>query len=515
MLKYKNGVFSVTTLIAKRYNISVEKLRNAGFMFDGRKKIWVTGFWKIAAKLDTQILEGSLQHLQNANHDSSRLTNLHGFNVPLPDGKTLFGYQKAGIQYMLKNKRVLLADQMGLGKTIQVIGLLNLLQPSRVLIICPASLRFNWSNELKNWLKYDEQPKQIEVIAYSKLQKFQNMRAIKWDIVIIDEAHYIKNKKAQRTKFITENIAANRVVALTGTPVVNRPIELFSILNYLQPELFPSELSFAQRYCRAHRKTIHIKDKKGRIVKKIIWDFSGASELTELNEYIRSILMIRRTKDQILEQLPEKTRQFILVDAESLKAEQIISDENNLILKLYGPKNAYQKAAGDLNNCQSPSFSKLSTVRKALVQKKMPFIIEHVEQAINSSKKVICFCHHVQTANSLKNYFGQKACVFIGSTPMRLREKAVTDFQLNPDIKLFIGSINAAGIGITLTASSNVIFAEPSWVPGRLEQAEDRVHRIGQKRGVLIQYLLIKNSLEGRMIQQVFDKQAVIDKLTK
>lgn len=461
-------------------------------------------------------------------------------NAPCPDGMSYLGYQLAGIAYAHERRAVLIGDEMGLGKTIQAIGIINCTpEAKRILIVCPASLKLNWKRELEKWLVrprtifvadsrlFPDLSDGIIIVNYDVLHRHEDkLRETEWDIFVADEAHYLKNPKARRTKMVfgerasakekkngaadIPGIMAGKRILLTGTPIANKPIELFPLISYLDPINWGDFWRFARRYCNAHN------DGFG-------WDFTGASNLGELQDKLRSTILVRRLKKDVLTELPAKRRQVIEFPATKETSDAIaeerrafdVVDELEAQVELAAASDdtgAYQKAVDALAKGQAACFQGLSTLRLETARSKIPMVVEHLRDAIEESLKVVAFVHHKDLARALEEEFGNSAVKLVGDTPMQERQDAVDRFQNDPTCKLFIGSIMAAGVGITLTASSHVVMCELDWVPGNVSQAEDRCHRIGQKDSVLVQHLVLEGSLDATMARRIIAKQEVIDK---
>lgn len=458
------------------------------------------------------------------------------FMPPAPAGKEYLPYQCAGIEIMVGEKNTLLGDDMGLGKTIQAIGLMNCIRPKYTLIICPATLKRNWYNEIRAWgtapwtiaiaegKTFPEA--NIVIVNYDILIKHHTtITDKKWDLLILDECQYMKNKKAFRSKGITggrkvikdedgvkralffQPVRAARKIALTGTPFLNRPIEVFNSLKLMDPVAWPNEFDFAKRYCDAKIKHGH-------------WNFAGNSNLEELQKKLRSTVMIRRLKSDVLKDLPAKRRQVIELDPDT-EGRKVLRLESKFALDMdYAvpqidgtlDEDAFRKVVRFMRGGSPGAFEEMSTIRRLNAVAKIPAVIEHLEDAIESSGKVVCFAHHKEVIAALYNHFGECAVVVAGDTPMKTRQANVESFQKDPKCKLFIGNLIAAGTGITLTAASHVVFAELSWVPGEVSQAEDRCHRIGQKESVLIQHLVLAGSIDAVMAKTIVAKQSVIEK---
>jgi SWI/SNF-related matrix-associated actin-dependent regulator of chromatin subfamily A-like protein 1 len=456
---------------------------------------------------------------------ASRATD-SGFECPAPEGLTFLPYQKAGIAFILGRLGSIVGDEMGLGKTVQAIGAINADPAIRtVLVICPMSLKLNWRNELNKWSSRSPEifvfPEQrlefgaladgavrIVVCNYDQLKK---LPLCVWDLVVIDEAQYVKNPKAKRTELV-KAIAdrSKRRILLTGTPLPNRPLELWSLLQIADPEDWdPAGFSkghpvgpgqgagffrYAKRYCDA-KQVSH-----GRSGSH--WDFTGSSNLNELQEKLRSTCMVRRLKKDVLKDLPPKRRQIIALNAPVSDSEHETFDSLNL---------SYDDAIEVLTR-DRVAFTELSKARHVTALAKVPSAIEHITDALDGTDKLIVFAHHLDVIDELeKGLFGHGVVTITSATCPEERQRNVERFQTDPSVRIIIGSIGAMGVGHTLTASSHVIFVEQSWVPAEMSQAEDRAHRIGQLDSVLIEILVSDGSVDANIMQTVIAKQAIAD----
>lgn len=467
-------------------------------------------------------------------------------DAPRPAGLEYLPFQRAGIAYAMTRPGVLIADEMGLGKTIQALGVINA-DPTikKVLAVVPATLRLNWEREARKWLVRPMRIKVIEgrdlpddkdefvITNYEKLigvrgdRLFNWLMAREWDLLIVDEAHYLKTPAAQRTKLILGKrgrkgeksedglvLRFRRKLFLTGTPILNKPVEIFGLLNTLAPATFPEFFPFAKRYCGAYQ------GKWG-------WDFDGATNLPELQEKMRSTCMIRRLKKDVLKELPPKRRQVIVlptngaqhaVDAENeafreIEEELFEAQAQADLAHAAGDEDTYKEAVKRLRKVMGIALSQMSKVRHDTAVSKVPAVIAHLDGLMaDGLEKVICFAHHHDVINALRDHYGDSCVVITGETAQEDRMGIVDRFQNDPAVKVFLGSITAAGVGITLTAASTVVFAELDWVPGNVTQAEDRAHRIGQTDSVLVQHLVLDKSLDARMAQRIVEKQEVMDK---
>jgi SWI/SNF-related matrix-associated actin-dependent regulator 1 of chromatin subfamily A len=450
------------------------------------------------------------------------------FDVPAPEGLEYYDFQRAGIEYAAKKFEggedgVLIADQMGLGKTIQAIGAMNHLGTDTAIVVCPASLKENWRRELEKWLvrdldveiyRDDLPDADVVVVNYALLSTregiAEKLNSLGAGMLILDESHYIKNKDAKRTER-ARDLEVDKRIFLTGTPIKNRPIELWTQLNELTSAF--DFWSYAKRYANAT---------KGRFG----WDMTGASNLDELQQRLRSEVMVRRRKEDVLEDLPEKMRQLIplpkngladLVEKEQsayeTHREQIAEAKREVAhAKVSDDEDAYEAAIEKLKAARDHAFENLAEIRKQIADGKVDHVVEHVESVLESEDKVVVFAHHKDVICRLEQEFGDEAVTLTGDTPSGDRQEAVDRFQNDDSVRVFIGSIHAAGTGLTLTAASHVVFAELDWTPSVNRQCEDRCHRIGQEESVQVQYLVVDGSLESRIARMNVQKQKNIDK---
>lgn len=431
----------------------------------------------------------------------------------------LFDYQLDGIKFCASKKASLLADEPGLGKTIQTVGVINVCNLKKILIICPASLSYNWKNELNKWLK---EPLKIQIVktgsdtikldsnviiaSYGLTVSENILEQIKkidvWDLVAIDEAHYLKNFQAQRTKIIlgkeTFLSKAKKIMLLTGTPILNRPIEIYPLLKTLFPQVlgkYAKYQEFTKRYCNGHMTATG-----WNVTANTKWDVSGSSNETELKEKLKQI-MIRRFKKDVIKDLPDKIYQVIDLYSSDSQLQEIINRE----------KLVYD----DLQNSGLDLYAAMATVRRELGEAKIPEIVKHVKMLMKSGiEKLVIFAHHKEVIRQLSEELEEyKPVVMTGETSSKERQNVVDFFQNKKEHQIFIGNMISAGVGITLTAASHVVFAEFSWSPAEIQQAIDRCHRIGQKNCVIAQFLTIQNSLDSHMIKTIIDKEFIIDKI--
>jgi SWI/SNF-related matrix-associated actin-dependent regulator 1 of chromatin subfamily A len=490
--------------------------KKAGFLWNKPNSLWFTDdpfkakdFMKYSVDNTTlKKLRVDLARIHCA-IEQSKATDTD-YSPPAPGGLSYMPFQRAGIEFAVcNNGNTLIADEMGLGKTIQTIGVMNVVKPASTLIICPATVKQNWQNEIEKWLvdytpsgiAYGNKPfpdTPIVIINYDILVKFhKDTHGRKWDLLVVDECHYLKNPEAKRTVEVVgkkgpkpkPGLSANKKLFLTGTPIVNRPKEFFTSLNYLDPKTFPSFFKFGMRYCGGYNSGMG-------------WDFDGASHLDELHVKLRKSVMIRRLKKDVLKDLPPKVRQIIELEGST----KVVKEEARKFRE-------FRKQVNDLDFNFVEAFAELAKIRHETALSKVPMVVAHLKDIIESGEKVICFAWHKDVISEINKAFDTDyACIITGSTPVKLRQATVDRFQNDPNSKLFIGNIKAAGTGVTLTAASRVVFAELDWQPGAIIQAEDRAHRIGQQDSVHVQHLVLKNSIDAYMAKILIRKQEVIDK---
>ncbi len=441
--------------------------------------------------------------------------------LPAPPGKSYLPYQEAGIRYALGARGTLIADEMGLGKTVQAIGIINASPAGAVVIVCPAGLKTNWRYELDNWLV--DSKRDIIILSYYEAGKFVKLVDVNITILIVDEAHYIKNPDSRRSQVITELAKkANRVLLLTGTPMENRPVELWPLLKIVCPEKWdpaitrigtitqdqrqshpgegPNFWTFAKRYCDLKKTSFRF----GTRFRKV-WDFSGASNLTELRKRLRETCMVRRLKQDVLPELPEKCRQVFVLPSNQ-------PDDGYLASLTF---ENYERAIAELTSSKV-KFEEFSRRRHEEGMDIVDDALVFLRDALDETQKIIVFAHHIDVierlASGLTAEFDKAdyAVKVTGGTHVADRGAAVKAFQEDPLCRVFIGSIGAAGVGITLTAATLVVFVELTPVPGQMTQAEDRAHRIGQKNFLLVKILVKNHSLGARLAKIIVRKQAVL-----
>jgi len=415
-------------------------------------------------------------------------------------------HQKEAIQKLVENKKFILADDMGLGKTTSTIIAALESGSKKVLIICPATLKINWKREIENYSDktiYIAESKNFNteadyvIINYDILKNFHDPKkknesqvlASNFDLVIIDEAHYIKNVTAQRTKLINDIVKnIDRLWLLSGTPMTSRPIDYFNLLSLIDSPVAINWIAYAIRYCQGYQFNVG-----GRKV----WNVTGASNLEELRDRTLG-LTLRRLKENVLD-LPDKIITPVYLRLKSKQYEEVMGEYYDW----------YDKNPEESKSL-TVQFSKLTKVRQIIADEKIAQTIELAENILEQDKKVIIFCNFTDSLNKITEHFGKAAVKLDGSMSKPERQRSVDEFQDNPKVKVFVGNIKAAGVGITLTAAEAVIMNDLSFLPSDHAQSEDRAYRYGQKNNVLVYYPIFENTIEGVIYDILNNKKQVI-----
>jgi len=437
--------------------------------------------------------------------------------IPIPINglkMELYDYQKTGVYFIeAKNGRALIADEMGLGKTIQSIAwFLQHPEINPIVIICPASLKINWRNEIYKWTKIRNvtiiqgcdlinklTPNtfhtlgNIIIINYDIVAKWASiLTAIKPKLIIMDEVHFIKNNAAKRTKSIKKLAKISPyIIGISGTPILNRPIEIFNAANIINPDYFPNMWDYAKKFCNLKNNGFG-------------WDMNGACNTQELNKLLLSTIMIRRLKKDVLKELPDKIFSFVPIEIDNRKEYEYALNNFLFYLAESKGKDAAIKAS------YAEIITKIEYLKQLAVKGKLNNIIDWVENFLESGEKLVLFLHHGFVMDFLYIHFSKIAVKLDGSMSIENKQKSVDSFQNNDNIKLFL-STKAGGVGLNLTAASNVAIMEFPWTPGELDQWIARCDRIGQKNAVNVTYLLAENTIENDIITLLDNKRKILD----
>ncbi len=503
-----------------------------GRSFDHIKKTWFVP--KSSRDFLTRFAE---KHGFNFQSETAKLFKNFDYSIaPMPDLKQeiplkmeLFPYQKQGVQYILEKKRLIVGDRPGLGKTGQAIAAILSARSFPCLIVCPSSLKINWQREVEKWtsknaLILDDRYKdtwpfmwetnmaQFFIVNYESLKKYfvtkinqptdpktgkkapLRLNHIEFSnkvnlfkSVIVDESHRVKDIKTQQAKFV-KGICTKKdyILLLTGTPVVNKPRDLVSQLGIIDRiGDMGGYQNFVKLFCEA--------DNRWR----------------ELNVMLRNTCFYRREKTDVLKQLPAKVRQAVLCDISTRREYQAALDDLKDYLKRY-------KSATDeeiRRSMKGEIMVRIGILKNISARGKVTDVVDYVSDVVDAGEKIILFTHLREVQEMLKSFFPGAVTIF-GGDDMQTRQRNVDAFQNDPQVQIIICSIKAAGVGITLTASSRVAFVELPWHPADCEQCEDRAHRIGQTDSVQCTYFLGKDTIDEDIYKLIAGKRDMSNQIT-
>lgn len=573
-----------------------DSLKEAGFIFDtlGMRK-WYTRDWRKAAVFLDECEGEAYDRLKGIidKHEAELSASYSMYaeaDIPVPHlvnhkGEVLdyLPYQKAGILFAAERNDTMIADSPGLGKTIQAIGLINHLDLRSGLIVCPATLKLNWLKEMIKWLvdksltvgvSYGGEVPETDfvIINYDILARNRDILwRDHWDILVCDEAQYLSSGKSKRTQAIFGDygdyndstrrkkiaiksrpdkqgrtttlkvpcLRAQYRVMLTGTPMMKRPADMWTIIRDFDPTgLGASWVDFGTTYCEGYQGPF------GFVA-------DGGSNLDELNEKLRKTFMIRRLKSNVLKDLPQKTREVVVFPPEGLK--KLIKTERDKFTSAlamlaaandnipYNPKQAHVDLdpgfvldtmtkilpqgfkAEDIGDLQpgdiEPGFAAYSEARHDLALSKLPMAIEHIKRLVDSGEKIIVFAIHKDVVAGIYEAFPTAARIIGGMSAKKveaekLRFQGDKDKGIDPedDCRVIIANLKAGGVGHTLTEATIVVFVEMWSVPGDMEQCEDRAHRYGLEHNVLIQYLVVDGSMDAATIYTLITRIEIIER---
>lgn len=420
-------------------------------------------------------------------------------------GAELMPFQIAGIEYALDRRRTFIADEQGLGKTVQALFTIEAADAFPVVVLTPASLKLNWERESHRWLphrstcvisgrgKQQSIDGDILILNYEVVEAHREaLAALHPGALILDESHYCKSPTAKRTKSVQAladalDETALRL-ALTGTPLVNRPKELVSQLRILgRLTEFGSGAGFERR-------------------------FGSVEERERLHWHLRRTCYLRRLKRDVLPQLPDKQRAVVPVelsnDQEYRRAEKAFMDW--LTDQFSGSDQLDQKLTAAV---RGKALVKIGTLRKLAGKGKVATSVSWIDDFLASGEKLVVFAQHVDVQHALADHFPD-AVHILGSDGPAERDAAVQRFQNDPETLLCVCSLRVAAHGLTLTAAANVAFVELGWTPAEHDQAEDRCHRIGQEDSVTAWYLLAANTIDDRIAALIESKRAIVGSVT-
>lgn len=540
--RYKDGTKAILIKFPFNYDTIQQVKTIPGRKFNSKSKYWhcpysqynVTLLLKYGFKLSE-----NLHKQQNIKYKP--------INIPgLRDKPRKFQSECISFAHH-KNHGVIFGDEMGLGKTVEALGYLELHKEYRpAVILCNSSSKYYWERMAENWLSScntqvlsgrENIPiinKDIIILNYDILADVNEMYTdnegkkhkklikgsgwvdrlikLKPKIIILDEIHLVKNEKSNRS-IATDKLCkkAKKSIGLTGTLMDNKTIDIWNPIRLVHPKLFPNYWAFAHKFCDAKHNGYG-------------WDFSGSSNEDELHEILKTV-MIRHLKKDVEKQIPPKDFSFVPLDITNREEyEEAKNNFTKFLLKdietklakdliTFGEKygvEQYDFSTHVLNReklkqiiakkiSKNKILQQLNILKQLTAKGKLKNGIEWIEDFLKSGKKLVIFTYHVKTMEALYSHFKNIAVKIDGSVRDKKRQESIDQFQNNSKIKLMFGQIIAAGTSITLTAASDVAFFELPWTPGKLNQAIDRCHRIGQKYRVVVHYLLALNTIEERI----------------
>lgn len=532
-----------------------EKLKRAGFQWDTNKKKWITSDYRCADSLlsycdsvavfQLRFIKEDLQKsvVKSASAEAGKMPIYH------PPNMTPYPFQHAGVEYILPRQAVLLADEQGLGKTATTLIVMNMRNPVEALIVCPAILKYNWLKEARKWMighieayiyegkKIRHYEKQLtnqnkktilHIINYDILEKFkERFLSIPFNFFVADECHYLKNSESIRSK-VGQELArkAKWKIFITGTPIYNKPKDLFVPLNLIDPEMFGNFYEFALRYCGAQ---------KIKIGSRSVMKYENATKMDELNTILRAKYMVRRMKKDVMKDLPEKIKDVIILNEYSLeelvekekkalengkieeeKLKKEVEELRELAKTDQGFEAVYKDKVKSMREIKFKNFGEIARIRKELAIKKAPYVINFVKDILEDSEdpqsKVVVFGHHTEVLEKIYTELKKfNPIIITGKVSSNERQRSIALFGEKNDTRVAVLSMGAAGTGVDgLQNFCNIIvFAELDWTPSLVDQAESRCHRIGQKNTVWIYHIVANDSIDSRIIKLMMEKEAV------
>ena len=421
-------------------------------------------------------------------------------------------YQRAGVVYLLSHRRSLQADEMGLGKTLQALAACEAAAGYPALVLAPASLLRNWRNEVARWLpsrsvqiiKSGKDPidpaAEIVIASYDIAKSHSGIQSARWVSVIADEAHALKNGKAARTKALAPIVsrAANRWL-LSGTPIKNRPADLIEPLRMLgHLDALGGWRTYVTRYCDGARGQYG-------------WEIDGATHLDELRQRLAALGFVRRIKTDVVAELPEKIRTVLPVELDAASGRAVRDAETALRAVLAGRvRDLSDVATDDAAGRHGDVLGALARLRRAVGVAKIPAARGWIDDALEQDEKLLVFAHHADVLDGIEAHLRDTGVGYVrldGSTPVQQRQDLVDRFQSVENVRVFLGSMSAAGQGVTLTAASQVLITEQAWTPAEMDQAEDRAHRIGQRDTVTATHLIAVGSIDEPVLELINTKR--------
>lgn len=511
-----------------------KEAETAGFIKD-RNNRWFTIRGEVAKKFApfaTALAQQALQRHERRLMFSQAVDA--EFKLAAPKGLTYLPFQRAGILFALQREITLIADVMRLGKTVQALGMINAEKDiTTALVVTKAALKINWQRECLKWLtrsleskivpSSDESLPDVPIVItnYDNIPKQRKAIDLRrWDLLIFDESHYLQNKDSKRTKYSLgytwrnkvqkERIKANRTVFLSGTPIMKRPVNIWPIVREADPQVLGKSYEYyTRRYCKGWDAPWG-------------WDASGASNLDELQERLRSTFMIRRERKDVLDYLPDHRKQLLVISNEKVRS--LIQSEINFLPDVASAKreadiaqknedsNSFVAAINKLKKYENPDFEGTSRVRHQTAVAKVPYAIDLLLDVLEEEEKVTIFAHHQDVIKGLLDGLKKfNAVAHHGHMTNLAKQQSIDRFQTDPKCRVFIGSITGAE-GYSIAISSYALFVEFDWRSTMMNQAEDRLWLFDKRDSILYQYLVFDGSLDQVMAKHYVESDEALGK---
>lgn len=550
LITVENGIFVAISTFEEK-----DLLKFAGFWWDSKLKRWWTNDVNKALQLKdffdyraNNYIQQIEERKKKSLEDSSRTTS--DFQVPLPSGIEFYPFQRAGVEFLTTYGNVMVGDEQRLGKMWQTLGYMNVKRPDNVLVVCPASVKAEWRS---NALKLLTRPYNIEIVSkrfplpklternlfiinYDMLKKWKVDLKRNWDLIVFDESHKLKNRGWITTKVVdgkevefirgTERTLialqiapyGKKVVLLTGTPAMNKPDEFFMQLKIASHPLGKSWKKFADEYL--------IQQYNGFGMETL-----GYKNLDEFSRKLREGFMIRRTRDQVLPQLPPKTREIIPLELDEMNLSvevkiRLMEEKEKYESIMNGIRELDSKTARENNNEMRQMWidridqlkqtkaeleaGELSHSRNILASAKVPFVIKFVDDLLEEVEQVVIFGYHLNALGKLKEHYGDRAGMLTGPETLKEREEERQEF-LNKEKRVMIVSIRAGNEGISFATANVGVFVDWDWNPKVLTQAEDRLIDITQSSPKIYYYLAVDETVDSYMAKMRLEKERLVD----
>ncbi len=412
--------------------------------------------------------------------------------VPCPAGQAYMPYQIDAIRFLASRRRAICADEMGVGKTITALGTVNFLRPRRTLIICPATVRPNWLREAQGWLVNmsvalagdRDTGANVVICTFDGVRQW--ITEVDWDLMILDEAHLVKNSATKRWRVISA-LRFDRAILLSGTPIYNRPQDLWTLLHLVCQQAYPDKTLFARHFSVT------------KLEKALNDDNKRMSNLTLLAPLLRERLMIRRLKADVLADLPPKSRDIALIELPKAAMDALIDRERDVEARLIAVNDMH---GNEKTQARALTLGMLARLRKDLGLAKVPHVVDRLlEVAETDDEPFVVFVHHKEVGQRIAETLDEAgiAVSFLsGDMTATARQAEVDRFQEGL-LRVLVCTLSSCGVGLTMTRSNRVFMVELDWTPSVLHQGEDRCHRKGTVDAVSVWYFVVDKTLDGTM----------------